>query len=70
VRKRLKNFFPYAGYLAYPFQYMCDVDELYPNLFLFIHITSKDFHIALSQLILEWICHVVSTRRSERESHD
>jgi hypothetical protein len=51
VRKRLKNFFPYAGYLAYPFQYMYDVDELYPKLFLFIHITSKDFHSALSQLI-------------------
>jgi hypothetical protein len=29
VRKRHKNFFPYAGYLVYPFQYMCDVDELF-----------------------------------------
>jgi hypothetical protein len=50
-----------TGYLGYPFQYMCADDELYPNLFLFIHLTSKDFHIARSQLILERISQVAST---------
>src|SRR6266700_7142815 len=52
---------PCIGYLGYPFQYMCAVDELYANLCLFIHSTSNDFHIALSPPLLERISQVAST---------
>jgi hypothetical protein len=40
---------------------MCADDELYSNLFLFIHITGKVFHISHFPLILERICQVAST---------
>jgi hypothetical protein len=50
-----------AGYLGYPFQYMCTDDELYLNLFLSIHIIGKFFHSAYYPLILERICQVAST---------
>jgi hypothetical protein len=40
---------------------MCSYDKLYSCLFLFIHITGRVFHIALSPRILERISHVAST---------
>jgi len=40
---------------------MCADNELYSNLFLFIHITSKVFHSAHFPLILERISQVAST---------
>jgi hypothetical protein len=50
-----------AGYLDYPFQYMCSDEELYPNLSLSIHRTGKVFHIAHLPLMLERISQVAST---------
>jgi hypothetical protein len=40
---------------------MCADDELHPYLFLFLHLTGKLFHLALSPLMLELICQVAST---------
>jgi hypothetical protein len=40
---------------------MCAVDELHPYLFLFMHRTSKVFHIALPPLIVERISQVANT---------
>jgi hypothetical protein len=57
------------GYEGYPFQYMCSDDKLYPCLFLFIHITSKVFHIALSPRILERISQVANTRSQDRHGY-
>src|SRR5579859_4036677 len=48
---------------------MCSYDKLYPYLFLFLHITSKVFHIALSPLILEWISQVANTGVKGARNH-
>ena len=60
---------PCPDYVGYPFQYMCANDELHPCLFLFIHITGKLFHIALSPLILERISHVARTGEDHKVRH-
>jgi hypothetical protein len=49
-----------TGYLGYPFQYLCDDDELHPYLFLFIYLMGKLFHSALYPRILERISQVAS----------
>jgi hypothetical protein len=55
-----------AGYLGYPFQYMCANDELYPNLFLSIHVTGKGLHSAHYPLILERISQAACLCEAEK----